>query len=160
MLTLMFVAVGSSSSLASEHLGVAIDRALGDGDVMASPTQAWILTILYCRLGLRSWPERLAKLYEAFPKHVFLREVVADYALAVYRTTRNQHAAEGLEHFLADVFTPPGRAGADRVVKRAADRSQLLEELRAARMRYQRLGPGQALPLETLEEADEDDAAA
>jgi hypothetical protein len=151
MLTLILVGFGASAALGTVHLGVAIDEALRDDEVMASPTRAWVLTVLYCHLGLPGWSSRLAALYEAFPNHVFLREVIADYALAVYRATRSQADAARLETFLADVFTPRGRGGPEGVQARAAERSQILEDLRSGRLRYQKQGPQASLSTETLD---------
>lgn len=156
MLTLMLVGIGASSSLGSNHLAVAIRSALADEEVTASPTRAWILTMLYCHLGLPSWPDRLAKLYGAYPEHAFLREVVADYALALYRSTRDERQAGEVEPFLADVFATRGYRGAETVPQRAAGRSHLLEDLRAGRRRYQKLGPRETLRTEALEDPSDE----
>lgn len=79
-----------------------------------------------------------------------MREVVAECSLHLYRRTRNQGDAGRLESFLADAFAPAGRGGQGRVAQRAAERSEILEDLRTGRMRHLQQGLGQPLVDEAL----------
>jgi hypothetical protein len=151
MVTLMLVGLAASSLLGSAHLGVAIDSALSDEEIRASPTRAWMLTMIYCHLQLPAWADRLRELYERYPEHAFLREVISTYALDLHRATDSDSEARKLETFLADVYGSRGRGGPVGVPQRAADRSQYLEEIRSARSRFQHLRPGATLDDEVLE---------
>lgn len=150
LLTLVFVGILVSSSLGTVHLGTAIDSALNDEEVMVSPTRGWVLTLLCCQLELPGWASQLIRLHGRYPSHVFLREVIEDFALHRYRTTANQAEATALEPFLADVFAAKTRGGRDRVASRATERSQILEDLRSGRMRYLKVGHEPSLLDEAL----------
>jgi hypothetical protein len=151
MITLVLVGLAASALLGSSHLGVAIESALSDEEIRASPTRSWMLTMIYCHLQLPSWPDRLRELYERYPEHAFLREVIGTYALDLHHGADSDDEALKLEAFLADAYFSQGRGGPAGVPQRAADRSQYLEMIRSARRRFQHLRPGATLDDEVLE---------
>jgi hypothetical protein len=159
----VFVAMVSSFTLWAEvggiHLEDVLASVLEDREFMATTSNALLATMLYALLEFRGWPERLQALYDQHGGHPLVRELVRVSALTRYRRPELVRRDERrLESLLVDILTPerPGDPGS--VPDRAAQRAQLLEDIRASRVRarFEARARGES-ELEEAEDPEDED---
>lgn len=134
VLVVMVMTVRLYVNAGSAHLQGVLERVLDDEEFMSETAHAFFATMLYSLLGLARWPERLSALYRRHGKHPVVRELVRSWALSAYHREPSRRRDEAvLEELLVELLTPE-RLPAGSVADRAAQKSQILEDLRRSRL--------------------------
>lgn len=63
-MVIVMLAAGMADQIASRHMEAVVQEAIADAELMSDPVTAFLLTLLYTRLGLRDWPEELLSVYQ------------------------------------------------------------------------------------------------
>jgi len=133
-MVLAMTALGMSSLIASRHMEAVVQEAVADEELMSEPVTAFLLTILYCRLGLRDWPEQLRTIYARHRADARVAPALRSWALFHYRITPDQREADRLEAALLDIYRPEGVGhGATAVATRGMAKSEVLQKLHKLR---------------------------
>jgi hypothetical protein len=154
VLVVAVMTFGLYADVGSVHLQGVMDRVLDDKEFMSETAHALFATMLYAMLELPRWPERLGALHRAHGRHPIVQELVREWALRQYHArslVRRDEAA--LEELLVQLLTPE-RLPTGSVADRAAQKSQILEDVRQSRIR-ERFARG---PADDDEEGEDIDA--
>jgi hypothetical protein len=130
----VMLAAGMADQIASRHMEAVVREAVSDQELMADPVTAFMLTLLYTRLGLRDWPEKLLEVYQQHRADAMVAEGLRSWAFYQYRTTPDEEEVRRLEATLVAIYDPTGvgRGGA-AVITRGIAKSGTLQKLRSQR---------------------------
>jgi hypothetical protein len=133
-MVIVMLAAGMADQIASRHMEAVVQEAVADEELMSDPVTAFLLMLLYTRLGLRDWPEKLLDVYHRHRGDAMVAEGLRSWAFYQYRTTPDEGEARRLEVTLVAIYEPSGvgRGGA-AVVTRGIAKDQTLQKLRSQR---------------------------
>jgi hypothetical protein len=133
-LVVLMIAAGMSDLIASRHMEAVVREAVADEALMSDPVTAFLLAILYARLGLSDWPEQLRTIHERHRDDELVASGLRAWALTQYRTTPDEREATRLEGTLVAIYRPSGVGhGGGAVVSRGKVKDDILNKLRSQR---------------------------
>jgi predicted phosphodiesterase len=133
-MVIVMLAAGMADQIASRHMEAVVQEAIADAELMSDPVTAFLLTLLYTRLGLRDWPEKLLDVYQRHRGDAMVAEGLRGWAFYQYRTTPDEGEAHRLEATLVAIYEPIGVGrGGTAVVTRGIAKDQTLQKLRSQR---------------------------
>ena len=130
---LLLMSFALRSDTGSRYLEGPLDEVLHDGPFMQETAHAFFATMLYVMLELPRWPTHLRGLYDNHGAHVFVREVVHQWALHKYfDQTLGETYSREIEGLLADIATAALPATAS-FAARNDQRTRAIADLRRQR---------------------------
>lgn len=133
-MVIAMLAAGMAGQIASRHMEAVVREAVADEELMSDPLTAFLLMLLYARLGLRDWPEKLLEVYYRHRGDAMVAEGLRAWAFYQYRTTPDEGEVSRLEATLVEIYEPAGVGrGGTAVVTRGIAKDNALKKLRSQR---------------------------